>query len=228
MPPQEQDWFATTDADWFASQGESTLPPQPEPGAAAPWHAIRGDTPRMSGTLTDVALLAAGGPVLRMASKLPVGRLMSAGLSAVKGGASRLPIVGPVAKGAMKGAQQSWKASTPVPPPMAAPPAAAQMAGPMPKPKLSAAEVPQMLRQQFGSEKASRMLYGKSGVGLPRQEAIANIKRLAPGDSTLPQNAQRAISKGVQQGSPQEAWSYLQKGNTRARDYIISLLRGTP
>lgn len=199
-------------------------PPRPEPGADNPRHAIRGDTPRMEGSLADVALLAAGGPVLRMASKLPLARLMSAGGAFVKGAASNLPLgmSRPVNAG-IRSATKAWKASTPKPTPPVAP---APAMGPAMKPRLSAAEVAPYLRQQHGSEKASRMLYGKSGVGLPRQEAIANIKRLAPGESTLPQAAQRAITKGVQQGTPQDAWQYLSKGNTRARDYIISLLRG--
>lgn len=85
----------------------------------------------------------------------------------------------------------------------------------------------QYLRDEFGSEQAGRMLYGKSGVGIPPAERTAAIKRLAPGESRLPNQARRAITQGVQQGSPADAWNYVQDApNDVAREYMINMMRG--
>ena len=62
-----------------------------------------------------------------------------------------------------------------------------------PKPKLSVAEVAQMLRGQYGSRDASKMLYGSGGDTLPRAAAKENITRLAPGPSKVPTAAQERI-----------------------------------
>ena len=155
------------------------------------------------------------------------GRIISTGVGAVKGGASRLPIIGPVAKGAIRGAQKAWQASAPRVSAAARPAQPAAAAGV--KQRLTAPQTAQYLRKEYGSEQAGRMLYGKSGVGLPPAERTAAIKRLAPGTSQLPQQAQRAITQGVRQGTPQDAWQYIQKApNDLAREYLIRLMRGTP
>lgn len=96
------------------------------------------------------------------------------------------------------------------------------------KPKLSAQEVAQYLRKEYGSEQAGRMLYGKGQAGAIAPAARTEaIKRLAPGQSTLPQAAQRQIQQQLQSQGPSEAWNYVTKApNARAREYLLSLMRG--
>jgi hypothetical protein len=65
------------------------------------------------------------------------------------------------------------------------------------KPKLSTEEVSAMLRRMFGSRDASKMLFGTGGNTLPRQEAAAAIKRLAPGPSQLPLTAEERINEAI-------------------------------
>lgn len=96
-----------------------------------------------------------------------------------------------------------------------------------PKMKLSADQVAQMLRDQYGSEKAGRMLYGKAQGELSAADRQAAIKRLAPGASKLPEAAKVRIEQGVQEGTPSAAWRYIQDApNALAREFLIKLMRG--
>ena len=96
------------------------------------------------------------------------------------------------------------------------------------KPKLSAPEVAAMLRKEYGSEQAGRMLYGK-GRGrdiLPPAERQAAIKRLAPGESTLPDAARKIIKQRLLEASPEEALAYAAKApNTPAASHFGDLLK---
>jgi hypothetical protein len=95
----------------------------------------------------------------------------------------------------------------------------------MAKPKLSAAEVALRLRQEYGSEKAGQMLYGKKQPGvhsMPAAERQAAIKRLAPGESQLPNVAKRSIADQYA-----EFQRYLASApNAKAREFILELMKG--
>lgn len=95
------------------------------------------------------------------------------------------------------------------------------------KQKLTAAELAKRLREEYGSEEASRMLYGRSRAGaLSRGEAVDAIKRLAPGASKLPNAAKRAIDAGVQQGTPADVLDYVNAApNDLVREYFANKVR---
>lgn len=185
----------------------------------------------------SLAGMLVGGKALGAAGDVPAGRLLRAGAAGAKAGVEKLPIVGPPLKAGVQAAMQSWRDTAPAvaeSTPAAAPvasvaPSAAPISeapvGPLPKPKLSATEVAQRLRTEYGSDKAGMMLYGKKQPGMniiSPAERQAAIKRLAPGDSQLPNAAKQAIAS--QYGKFQE---YLaQAPNQRARDYILSLMKG--
>lgn len=185
----------------------------------------------------SLAGMLVGGKALGAVGDMPAGRLLSAGTAGAKAAAGKLPIVGPPLKAGAQAAMQSWRdtapavaESTPAAAPVAsAAPAAAPLSetpvGPMPKPKLSATEVAQRLRTEYGSDRAGMMLYGKKQPGMniiSPAERQAAIKRLAPGESQLPNAAKQSIAS--QYGKFQE---YLaQAPNQRARDYILSLMKG--
>ena len=154
------------------------------------------------------------------------GRIMSAGVGALKGGASRLPVVGPVAKGAIRGAQQAWRASAPVATQAPMPPTAMSAPAVGAKLKLSANQVAERLRQEYGSAKAGQMLYGPARGGVKAADRQANIKRLAPATSKLPDAARRAIDKELAASSADEAFAYAAKApNELARTHFGDLLR---
>ena len=91
-----------------------------------------------------------------------------------------------------------------------------------------------MLRKQYGSERAGQMLFGKTQKAADTASSVVNaavrkeaIKRLAPMESTLPNAARHAIQQGIGERSGAEAWKYVTKApNERAKDYLLSLLRG--
>lgn len=98
------------------------------------------------------------------------------------------------------------------------------VAGPT-KLKLTAEQVAKALRDEYGSEKAGQMLYGKQHPGTIRPaERTAAIKRLAPGKSELPNQAKRSIA---------ETYGEFQRRlaaapNQLAREYILKLMKGEP
>jgi len=109
----------------------------------------------------------------------------------------------------------------------------APVLGPAPKPRLSVQQVAAWLRQQHGSERASQMLYGrtqrKSGLGsvvANAAERKAAIKRLAPGESQLPEAARQAMSEKLAELSSPEAGAYAGRApNALAEGYFGDLLR---
>lgn len=180
------------------------------------------------GIARDAAMLGAGLAGPRMMGKIPGARIVTAAGEGVKAGAAKLPIIGPPMKAAANAARKSWSETAP-PKPVVPPAAKAAPSTPTAKPKLSAQEAAAYLRQEFGSEQAGRMLYGKGrDLNLiPSAERTAAIKRLAPGESHLPKSAERAIDTGIQKGSAEEAWRYATKApNDLAREYLIRLMRG--
>ncbi len=120
-----------------------------------------------------------------------------------------------------------------IPEAMAVPAVEAPALTAAPKPKLSAPEVAAWLRQQHGSERASQMLYGKvqkkSGPGSVVGSAAARkdaIKRLAPGESQLPEAAKRAMDAKLAGSTSPEAAAYAGKApNALAEGYFGDLLR---
>lgn len=98
-----------------------------------------------------------------------------------------------------------------------------------PKPKLSAAQVAAELRKKYGSEKAGRMLFGKKSPGVNPASASdrqAAIKRLAPGESKLPDAAAEAIAQQMAGMSPEEAFKYAMRApNSPAQQHIGQQLR---
>lgn len=181
----------------------------------------------------------AGGPVgaiSRNAVGGTVGALAGGPVGAAIGGAA-----GVAAPAVVRGAGRLIRGRVPpaavaaeaAPIAEAAAPLAAEpgpMLGPSPKPKLAAHEVAAMLREQYGSEKAGRMLYGKGKGGhLPPAERQAAIKRLAPGESALPANAARQMDAALEGATPADAYAYAQKApNAMAQDYFGDRLRGIP
>jgi len=113
---------------------------------------------------------------------------------------------------------------TPQEPPLSTPPNPT-------KPKLSAAETAQYLRNEYGSERAGRMLYGTKGADRPdvltpatRQ---ANIKRLAPQtQSSLPESTMRELRDKVRLMSPKDAAAYAELApNKLMRQYLLDLMK---
>jgi hypothetical protein len=171
---------------------------------------------------------ASGG---RLLTKLPGKRMLSAGWEAAKGVGRNLPFVGrPLAAG-VRGAVRGWQKAAPkvVAAETAAPAAAkttAPVMGAMPKPKLNAQQVAEMLRKEHGSAKAGQMLYGPARPGVTAANRQAAIKRLAPGQSTLPDAAKRAIDKELAGSSAEEAFRYASRApNAQAQSYMGEMLR---
>lgn len=170
----------------------------------------------LGSVIGQVGGMALGG----LASKLPWGRLLTTGTAAAKGGASKLPIVGPPVRAALKAGKEAWTASAP----KAAP--ALKTAASGPKPKLSASEVASALRKEYGSAKAGQMLYGPARAGLKAADRQAAIKRLSGGPSQLPAAAKKAIDKELAASSASEAFDYASKApNALAKDYFGEQLR---
>jgi hypothetical protein len=112
---------------------------------------------------------------------------------------------------------------TPQEPPLSTPPNPT-------KPKLSAAETAQYLRNEYGSERGARMLYGTKGVDRPNvlapAERQASIKRLAPGQSSLPESTMRELRDKVRSMSPTAAAEYANLApNKLMRQYLLDLMR---
>lgn len=169
-------------------------------------------------------------------SKLPAGRLLTSGVAAAKAGATKLPFIGPPLKAAAKAGMEAWRASAPAveaaaPAVKAAAPAvapelpAAVRAVAGPKPKLSASEVKQMMREQFGSDKGGRMLFGPAREGITAAERQALMKAGTSGGA-LPKAAERAIGARVGAMTPEEALQYAGKApNAQAAEYFGSQLK---
>ena len=83
-----------------------------------------------------------------------------------------------------------------------------------------------MLRKEHGSAKAGQMLYGPARPGVKAVDRQAAIKRLAPGESELPQAARRAINREVDASTPEEAFAYAQRApNPLAKEHFGHPLR---
>lgn len=114
---------------------------------------------------------------------------------------------------------------SPVEPPVSLPP------NPTTKPKLSAAETAQYLRNEYGSEQGGRMLYGTKGAGRPNvlapAERQANIKRLAPQtQSSLPDSVTRELRDKVRLMTPTQAAEYANLApNKLMRQYLLDLMK---
>jgi len=175
------------------------------------------------GALPELAAGAVLGGAGRLLTKLPVGRLAGAVGAGAKAGAQEIPFVGPPLRAGIKAAGEAWKASAPKAAPKV-PAAVTAAAGP--KPKLKAHEVAAQLRTHYGSEKAGRMLYGQARPGVKAADRTAAIKRLAPGESQLPDAAKRAIARELASSTPEEAFAYASKApNARAEAHFGDLLR---
>ena len=178
------------------------------------------------------------------------GKYIKAGAAGVKAGVPKLPIInrfGASARAASKAAEASLKASAkPLPvtptgtgtaftsgPPVqggwSLPASATKTPGLRtgPKPKLSAPEAVAMLRKEYGSAKAGRMLFGKAQPELSASTRQAAIKRMTPDiASKLPEAAKRSIAKELGASTPEEAFTYASKApNARAQEHFGDLLR---
>lgn len=197
---------------------------------------LSGDPSAGGEAIGNLAMGGIVGPrIMSAASQIPAGRIANAGMAGLKAGAEKIPIVGPPMKAGFNAAREAWSASgpeqasnatltirEPPPPPAMTPEPVGPMQGPQGKPKLSAPEVAQRLREEYGSQKAGSMLYGtKHAQGLPPAERAAAIKRLAPGESQLPNVAKQAIASKY--GDFQK---YLASApNERAREFILQLMK---
>lgn len=104
-------------------------------------------------------------------------------------------------------------------------PPPAPMAGPAPKPKLSAAEFKQAMRANYGAEKGGRMAYGNAQPDLSASARTAFMREGTTG-GTLPQAAQRAIDKKLAGSTAEEAFKYAAKApNEQAQGYFGDILR---
>jgi len=75
------------------------------------------------------------------------------------------------------------------------------------------------------------MLYGTKGAGRPNvlapAERQANIKRLAPGESKLPESTMRQLRDKVRLMSPLEAAEYAKAApNALMRQALLDLMAG--
>src|SRR3990167_5404440 len=253
---------AADGADFFSQFADEAVPAaQAPPGGAIEQvlGAGQGFLRRLAEGPQSSYPLVTGMPPEGSTVGLPTGRILTAAFGAAKGALRNTPIVGPMLRGAAKGGAAAWKGSaetvddvarqmpnllekTPRTMPDLRPPAppAASVApaplGPSPQPKLSVKDVAEALRKQYGSEKASQMLYGKTQKAAEAGSVVANaaarkdaIKRLAPRESTLPNAARQQILQRLEQGGPtSEAWNYVTRApNERARDFMLRLMRGT-
>jgi hypothetical protein len=222
--------YAVVDDDPFAPFAEgpprdpaipdpaSFLPPEP----ILPQHAIRGDTPVMRGSLLEAATYAipTGGAMIkgaRLLTKLPVARkLGAAGLALATSGPR------------MRAAKKAWNAAGQMAPKVtgeAAEQTATKAVAAGAKPKLSAQQAKQMLREQFGSEKGGKMLYGRARPGLTATERQTLMRSGTTGGG-LPQSARKAIEQELAASTPSEAFAYAAKApNAPAQEAIGEMLR---
>ena len=187
----------------------------------------------------------AGARILTKAAgiaKAGAGRILTSPIARKVGGAvleaaGSTPIIGPMGRGAVRG----WKAAGKAAPKvagatdetvrMAAPAdteATVRLMGPPAgvKPKLTVAQVAEKLRKEHGSAKAGRMLYGSARKGLKASDRQRAIRRLAPGESKLPDAAAAAIDRELAASTAEEAFAYAQRApNARAQEYFGKKLR---
>jgi len=219
--------------DPFAAFAEAPTPAKPKadryevmPFGETPRPSLSDVVKKVPSAIGEIALMQAGGAVLGAASKLPMGRLLTAGWKGAKTAAKgiEIPIIGRGAKAGIRAAAKSWKASAPKAAeavaseaPLAAAPSA--MHGPSPKPKLNAQQTAAMLRDLHGSEQAGRMLYGPvqrgSDVGSAVKSAAARkgaIKTLTPqGTTKLPTVPKGEIDARLETLTEGDAFRYAQK-----------------
>lgn len=174
------------------------------------------------------ATSAALGGGLKLLSKAPMGRIITSAVAGAKQAGPSLPLVGkPIAK-FVQGAAKAWQASAPVvaeAAPAAVEAPIAQQAVSAVKPKLSASQVKQMLREHYGSEKGGRMLFGPAREGVTAAGRQALMKEGTSGGA-LPKAAQRAIDRELAASSADEAFAYAAKApNAPAQSYIGEMLR---
>jgi hypothetical protein len=169
----------------------------------------------------NLAVGAALGGAGRLLTKVPAGRLWTAGKAAAAGAMPDVPFIGkPVIAGA-RAAREAWRASAPKA--AAVPPKVAAAAGP--KPKLTAQQVKQAMREQYGSERGGRMLYGPARPGVTATQRQSLMKTGTQGGN-LPKAAQRAMAKELAASTPEEAFAYAAKApNAPAQQHLGDLLR---
>lgn len=172
----------------------------------------------------ELGLTAAAGGVGRLVSKIPAGRILTAAKAGGKAVIDKRPIIGPF----KQGASEAWNAAKPAPAPPPAPiaPPTPTPVAPVAKPKLSAQQVAEMMRKEYGSAKAGQMLYGPARQGLKAVDRQAAIKRLTPQmESTLPAATRRAMERELAASSADEAFSYAAKApNVPAKEHLGELL----
>jgi hypothetical protein len=197
--PVTDEWVTVEDDDWEDIPTEA--PPAQrwaESQGVPPDLAQRFDREWGSGrdyeTIGDAVSLLAAGPALKLAAgagrlltKIPVKPLVKAGVAGLMAG-PRLS----AAKRAFETAQAvAPKAAPRIP--------AAVKAAAGPKPKLSAQQVKQAMREQYGSEKGGRMLYGPARPGVTATQRQTLMKTGTQGGSLPKAAAQQHLGDLLRQ-----------------------------
>lgn len=162
--------------------------------------------------LMGAALSGAG----QLLSKIPVGRVLSAGMAGAKAAAAKTPIIGPPVRAGLKAAAQSWKGS---PTPSAAPPASVSGAPPVAAPAAPAPPAAAPMSSVRLTAEESKALRALVKQGYDEADVVKAIVQQRPAAAPPPNVAgkpslsaaetkefQRLLGRGK---SPEEAYHLI-------------------